>query len=73
MSESVSAFQGLNVLDVSDRLSGAFAARFFGDFGADVLLAEPPGGHCLRHELPLEESANTNNPSSDAPAHCTLM
>ena len=64
LSESVSAFQGLNVLDLSDRLSGAFAARFFGDFGADVLLAEPPGGHCLRHELPLEEGANTNNSSS---------
>ena len=64
MSRSVSAFEGLNVLDISDRLSGAFAARFFGDFGADVLLAEPPGGHCLRHEMPVSECSNTGD--SDA-------
>ncbi len=43
-----SAFDGLRVVDVSDRLSGAWAARLFGDFGADVLLAEPPEGHALR-------------------------
>ena len=61
MSRSVSAFEGLNVLDISDRLSGAFAARFFGDFGADVLLAEPPGGHCLRHEMPVSECSNTGD------------
>ena len=64
MSRSVSAFEGLNVLDISDRLSGAFAARFFGDFGADVLLAEPPEGHCLRHETPVSECSNTGD--SDA-------
>ena len=28
------AFDGLNVLDLSNRFSGAFAARLFGDFGA---------------------------------------
>ena len=47
------AFEGLNVLDLSDRLSGAFAARLFGDFGAEVTLAEPPDGHPLRHEPPF--------------------
>ncbi len=47
------AFDGLNVLDLSNRFSGAFAARLFGDFGADVLLAEPPSGHTLRHEPPF--------------------
>ena len=60
MSQSKSAFQGLNVLDLSERLSGAFAARFFGDFGADVLLAEPPEGHCLRHEPPFSKRADAN-------------
>lgn len=44
---------GLRVVDLSDRLSGAFAARLFGDFGADVVLAEPPAGHALRHEPPF--------------------
>lgn len=47
------AFEGLRVVDLSDRLSGAFAARLFGDFGADVILAEPPEGHPLRHEPPF--------------------
>jgi len=45
-----SAFDGLRVLDCSSNLSGAYAARLFGDWGADVVLAEPPTGHALRHE-----------------------
>ena len=56
----VSAFSGLNVLDLSTRLSGAFAGRLFGDFGADVLLIEPEAGHTLRHEPPFAaEGAST--------------
>ena len=46
-------FEGLRVVDLSDRVSGAFAARLFGDFGADVVLAEPAAGHALRHEPPF--------------------
>ena len=53
MSNLASAYSGLNVLDLSSRLSGAFAARLFGDLGADVVIAEPPGGHVLRRERPL--------------------
>ena len=49
----VPALEGLHVLDRSTRLSGAFAGRLFGDFGADVLLAEPPGGHPLRAQGPF--------------------
>jgi crotonobetainyl-CoA:carnitine CoA-transferase CaiB-like acyl-CoA transferase len=41
------------VLDLSTRLSGAFCARLFADFGATVTLAEPPEGHALRHEPPF--------------------
>ena len=46
-------FTGLKVVDASRRVSGAFAARLFGDFGADVILAEPPEGHPLREEPPF--------------------
>ena len=49
----VAPFDGLRVVDLSTRLSGAFAARLFGDFGADVLLVEPSEGHPLRHEPPF--------------------
>ena len=53
-------FHGLRVIDLSDRLSGAFAARLFGDFGAEVVLAESPKGHPLRGEPPfLEEVPGT--------------
>jgi len=54
MSEATaSPFAGLRIVDASRRVSGAFAARLFGDFGADVVLAEPPEGHPLRHEPPF--------------------
>ena len=47
------AFAGLRVIDLSERLSGAWAARLFGDFGAEVALVEPPGGCALRREPPF--------------------
>jgi crotonobetainyl-CoA:carnitine CoA-transferase CaiB-like acyl-CoA transferase len=53
MTEALSVFPDLHVLDMSSRLSGAFCARLLGDFGADVVLAEPPEGHPLRWEEPL--------------------
>ncbi len=46
-------FDGFRVVDLSERASGAFAARLFGDFGADVILAEPPEGDPLRGEPPF--------------------
>ncbi|MDA1147829.1 MAG: CoA transferase [Chloroflexi bacterium] len=49
----IRAFEGIRVVDLSARLSGAFAARLFGDFGADVMLAEPHEGHPLRCEPPF--------------------
>ncbi len=48
-----SALSDLRVLDLSDRLSGAFCARLFGDFGAKVTLLESPAGHPLRREPPF--------------------
>lgn len=47
------AFKNIRVLDLSDRLSGAWAARLFGDFGADVILVEDEHGHPLRREPPF--------------------
>src|SRR5580698_10176084 len=40
----MSAFLGLKVLDCSQGLVGPMAAMLLGDFGAEVLKVEPPGG-----------------------------
>ena len=42
------AFDDVRVLDLSNRLSGAYAARLFGDFGAEVIKIEPPQGDPYR-------------------------
>jgi crotonobetainyl-CoA:carnitine CoA-transferase CaiB-like acyl-CoA transferase len=42
------ALEGLKVVDVSTTLSGAHASQLFADFGADVVMVEPVGGHPLR-------------------------
>jgi crotonobetainyl-CoA:carnitine CoA-transferase CaiB-like acyl-CoA transferase len=39
---------GLRVLEVSETIAGAYAGKLFADVGADVVLAEPVGGHQLR-------------------------
>ncbi|MCY3858970.1 MAG: CoA transferase [Gammaproteobacteria bacterium] len=59
-------FDGLRVVDLSTRFSGAFAARLFGDFGADVILAEPPEGHPCRSEPPF---TNTSDRSESSVIH----
>lgn len=49
---TVSALEGLRVLDLSGAM-GNYAGKLFGDMGADVILIEPPGGSELRREPPF--------------------
>jgi len=44
--------EGLRVLDCADE-SGALAGKILGDLGADVLVAEPPGGDPARRRGPF--------------------
>lgn len=46
-------YEDVVVADLSNRLSGAFAARTFGDHGATVVLAERAAGHPLRRQPPF--------------------
>ena len=70
------ALGGIRVLDLSSRLSGCWAARLMGDFGAEVILTNPhltdespfPGGQSL-----LYEYTNWNKHWSDIAASELIM
>lgn len=53
VSASTGPFAGVRVVDASERIGGAYAARLFADHGADVVLAEPPEGHPARRVPPF--------------------
>src|SRR5947209_5811275 len=42
--------QGLRVVELSTSLTGAQIGQFLADYGAEVVLLEPPGGSRLRHQ-----------------------
>ncbi len=44
---------GVKVLDLTEDVAGSFCARLLGDYGADVLKLEPPGGAALRRMGPF--------------------
>ncbi|CUR58473.1 putative Formyl-CoA transferase [metagenome] len=46
--EVATELAGLVVIELGSDISGAFAARILGDFGAEVTKIEPPGGDPLR-------------------------
>ncbi len=46
------ALKGVRVVELGDR-SAALTGRILADLGAEVILAEPPGGAPLRHEAPF--------------------
>ena len=48
-----SALDDLRVLDISQGIAGPLCARLLGDFGADVIKIEPPGGDCGRRMPPF--------------------
>jgi crotonobetainyl-CoA:carnitine CoA-transferase CaiB-like acyl-CoA transferase len=48
----VSTLEGLRVLDVSNVIAGPFAAALLGDFGAEVVKAELPGGGDALRTMP---------------------
>jgi crotonobetainyl-CoA:carnitine CoA-transferase CaiB-like acyl-CoA transferase len=56
MHQPFPSFQQLRVLDLTDRW-GQFAAKLLTQLGADVVLAEPAGGHELRRAWPLAVSS----------------
>jgi crotonobetainyl-CoA:carnitine CoA-transferase CaiB-like acyl-CoA transferase len=43
----------MRVLDLSRGVAGAYATKLFADYGADVVVLEPPSGHPLRRHGPF--------------------
>ena len=52
---SQQALDDVRVIDLSTSMAGAWCARLFADFGADVIAVEPPGGSPLRSLGPFDE------------------
>jgi crotonobetainyl-CoA:carnitine CoA-transferase CaiB-like acyl-CoA transferase len=48
----MSTLEGLRVLDISNVIAGPFAAALLGDFGAEVVKAELPGGGDALRSMP---------------------
>ena len=54
------ALEGVNVLDLSESIGGAYCTKLLADLGATVALVEyPPAGHPLRHSGPLSSDGNS--------------
>jgi len=51
---AASALAGLWVIDISSSVAGAWCSRMLADFGADVVLVEPPEGHPIRDSAPFD-------------------
>ena len=58
---SGTALRDFRVLDLSESIGGQYCARLFADYGADVLLLEPPGGSAIRTAPPLSADNNTGS------------
>lgn len=56
------ALDGVNVLDLSDSIGGAYCTKLLADLGAEVVLVERPGsGHSLRHTGPFAAEADLDS------------
>ena len=56
MSETM-ALSGVNVLDLSESIGGAYCTKLLADLGAETVLVERPGsGHPLRHTGPYRDA-----------------
>ena len=61
MIDSPRALDDLTVLDLTSSLAGAWCSRLLADFGATVILVEPPEGSPLRRLEPFAVDPASGN------------
>ncbi len=54
LSSMQGALVGLRVIDMTGVVLGPYATQILGDYGADVIKIEPPGGDIMRHAGPMK-------------------
>jgi crotonobetainyl-CoA:carnitine CoA-transferase CaiB-like acyl-CoA transferase len=54
----VSALKGLTIVETATRVSGEWCAKLLGDFGAEIIKVEPPGGSPTRQYGPFKNGAS---------------
>jgi crotonobetainyl-CoA:carnitine CoA-transferase CaiB-like acyl-CoA transferase len=52
------ALAGVKVVDATSTAAGQFCGRLFADYGAEVILVEPPDGSATRREGPFDEKGS---------------
>ena len=52
------ALAGIKVVDATSTAAGQFCGRLFADYGAEVILVEPPGGTATRAESPFDDQGS---------------
>src|SRR5215469_17303850 len=58
MAQELPALAGIKVIDATSTPAGQFCGRLFADYGAEVVLVEPPDGAATRSEGPFDGKAS---------------
>ncbi|PZC42167.1 MAG: Crotonobetainyl-CoA:carnitine CoA-transferase CaiB, partial [Chloroflexi bacterium] len=67
------AFHELRVVEVAGSVAGAYAAKLFADYGATVLLVEPPQGSSLRRRGESWDGSGTHFVANNTSKHSVVI